>query len=987
VRETTGDTDKTDPTGKRYNRFEITFNNTYAATSTTPLTIDYKIHLGNIARDEDWVRQNTGDHDGYFKDKDQQPYFGNYCKWLIPDDGKMIELDQKGGDTGIKQNIPLRKDDGNYTSDGTVTWNVYVNCTGTVKGTATLVEYLPTGLLFDKAEITARAQESISKNTTLGEPSTKDWVDETGKTIGTIVSIPIEGLEAYKGISSGEVVDYYSDLIDFCQVTVTITTKVDSTWYMNLTSSQTLTNTAVLTDNTALPKDGVKATGTVRIASAELMTKSKATTAAPAYVEYALNVNPNALTFAGTEMLEVVDIMGTGMSLATDREDYFKVYDVTNVANVTDSDGKIIVSNVTIPENDITEQCTIEDITDQPVDGMKKEDVGKPTYKITVPNGKHVAIVYWAAFEGAEGESVTVTNKASFFYNGALQDSGGTQTEDQVSAIESSSDMYTGPYFNLRKTDQFGTALSGATFALYEVTVSDGTVTIGDAPIMTRTTESDGLVTFGQPKDNVLFEPELQKDKLYCLIETAAPAGCKKDNEIYYFEIMSKGGSALDVPTNITLHQYVVGGTYTFVNEFEAGSVTIPVKKTLNGELVSNNREFTFNLTQESGSTAYINSAYTKALEGTLTTKITGTGNTEFPTLYFNQPGIYEFKVTEADLPETEAYKGYYKDDTEYTVTVVVGNDYQIASVTDNKNQDLTATDAALAFDNEYSLTGTLTLEFVKEVENRAAKPSKGEFTFTVSMGGKVIGSAYATEEGGAITIDIPIDQDNIGTNTYYISENEGKDKTITYTDTVLSAEVTIEDMGDGTVKATEITYPDDNIFTNTYKASGSITMTGTKILKQGDKNVQIYDNEFDFLVTENGKHVATGTTEKDGKIVFDEIKYVAADIGEHTYTISEVAGKDVFVEYTDTTHTVVVSVTDAGSGKLSAAVTKVDGKTVADAEAAEAAILFTNTYTLEVPTGIRVEIIPYVLALALPVCFGAALLLRNRKRARARRR
>jgi pilin isopeptide linkage protein len=282
-----------------------------------------------------------------------------------------------------------------------------------------------------------------------------------------------------------------------------------------------------------------------------------------------------------------------------------------------------------------------------------------------------------------------------------------------------------------------------------------------------------------------------------------------------------------------------------------------------------------------------------------------------------------------------------------------------------------------------------------------------GEFDFTVSVDGEVIaekdenGNTVLDAEGkpvkkvfhndanGNIDITLDITQDDIGTKTYIIKEVVGTALYYTYSTDRVRAKVTIAEDGNGGVKATNIEYLGGTTFTNTYKAAGSLNLTGTKILQNpSGTNVQVYAKEFNFIVTENGKQVATGTTDKDGKIEFTQINYIAADIGStHTYKISEVEGKDVFVEYTKDTHTVEVSVTDAGSGKLNAVVTKVDGKEVADATAAQTAISFTNTYTLSVPTGIRVEIIPYVLALALPVCFGAALLLRNRKRARARRR
>jgi hypothetical protein len=130
--------------------------------------------------------------------------------------------------------------------------------------------------------------------------------------------------------------------------------------------------------------------------------------------------------------------METGMSLSTTHSNSFKVYDVTNVSDLLDSDGNVVVSKAQTG-TDITDQCSVVNITGQSIDGMANDEVGKPTYMITIPDGKHVAIVYWATFEGAEDESVTITNRASFFYNNKMQSGNNSQTSNQVVASEASS--------------------------------------------------------------------------------------------------------------------------------------------------------------------------------------------------------------------------------------------------------------------------------------------------------------------------------------------------------------------------------------------------------------------------------------------------------------------------------------------------------------------------------------------------------------------
>ena len=49
----------------------------------------------------------------------------------------------------------------------------------------------------------------------------------------------------------------------------------------------------------------------------------------------------------------------------------------------------------------------------------------------------------------------------------------------------------------------------------------------------------------------------------------------------------------------------------------------------------------------------------------------------------------------------------------------------------------------------------------------------------------------------------------------------------------------------------------------------------------------------------------------------FTTINYTLADVGTHTYTVSEVKGDDGTVTYDGTIYTVEATVTDAGNGTL----------------------------------------------------------------------
>jgi pilin isopeptide linkage protein len=999
VNDDTGWASKTDPDGLRYSQFEITFNNEYAASSDNKLIISYKQRLNTEPRDEDVSYSDGCSRLGY-----------NYCRWRLPEYGKLTETAEGANYSrgGYDWDTPLKKDNGTYDADkGTITWKLTVNTNTTIDGDAVIEEYLPAGLTFVSAEISEKPFYQLTKDTELGDVTQETYTDADGNEC-VKVNIPIKNLHAYMVTSSRfeSGVGPYTGWTRAGEVTVSVVTKVDEEWFMNLTSDENLTNKAVLTDNDDLPVGGVTATGTHKITYTKLVDKSMAGKENPAYVEYALNINPNGDNIiSGTnDNLEVVDIMGKGMKLATAHANSFKVYDVSKVSDLLDDDGNVIVSKAKTGE-DVTDQCTVKDITGQELDGMTDDDKGKPAYLITVPDGKHLVVVYWATYEAAEDEEVTVTNKASFFYNNALQSGGGDETSDKVVASAASSNLFVGAFFYLSKSDQWGNGVPGVTYNLYEVSVDSSGNESGRTLVMSQTTGDDGTVYFGHRSGD--SNTQLLKNKLYCLVEESAPVGYAVDATPYYFEFKTADHGVLDHPSGVTLHQFISGGTYSFTNQLTPASYQVPVKKTINGKNITGDTEFSFTLKQESGETVYTDESCSKAItKAGISTTITGSGETVFDNLYFTKVGTYTFSLTEDNLSSTAVSNGYTKDTNTFTVTIVVEEG-------DNKdlvinNAGFVSTDSSVpigdlssstpTFNNKSTMTGTITLKATKEVTNRALPVQEGEFAFTVSVGGEVIAEKnedgttklgedgkpvkklFYTKAGGDIEINLDVNQDDVGTKTYVISEVAGDDDTIKYTTDRVRIKVTIAEAGGGKVVATDYEPLTDTVFTNEYKASGSVTLEGTKLLKgaSNGKKASVYDGEFNFIVKEGDTQVATGTNKADGSITFTDITYDASDIGVHTYVISEKDEGKAFVNYTDQTVKVKVTVTDAGNGKLNTAVGYVEGTLDDNGHA-----LFTNTYTLVVPTGISLDIWPYVFVVALAGGAAAWLMLRRRKRRR----
>jgi hypothetical protein len=163
------------------------------------------------------------------------------------------------------------------------------------------VEYLPEGLSFVSAEISKYTEPNVTQKefqTTLGDITQGEYSDTNGKTC-VQVNIPIKGLVAYYVKSyiykdtNANSVGTYTQWSNAGEITIKIVTKVKDDWYMNLSEDATLTNKAVLTDNDGLQNGSITATGTATVPHTQLVDKSQAGTDYPAYVEYALNINPS----------------------------------------------------------------------------------------------------------------------------------------------------------------------------------------------------------------------------------------------------------------------------------------------------------------------------------------------------------------------------------------------------------------------------------------------------------------------------------------------------------------------------------------------------------------------------------------------------------------------------------------------------------------------------------------------------------------------
>ena len=293
----------------------------------------------------------------------------------------------------------------------------------------------------------------------------------------------------------------------------------------------------------------------------------------------------------------------------------------------------------------------------------------------------------------------------------------------------------------------------------------------------------------------------------------------------------------------------------------------------------------------------------------------------------YDKPGNHTYTLREKLPNEAGLSNGITYDKTNYTIkTSVIDNGDGTLKVTHTLEGPETA-----RFENKYntapnksSVTDQITA--TKTLTGRDLK--EGEFSFELVEGNDVVARGTNAADG-KITMD-KITYTEAGTHTYTLREVKvDADNGITYSTAAYTVVTTVTDDGNGklTVKH-ELQDVEKAIFENAYSVTpvnSSVTdqITATKSLTGRDMTA----GEFSFELVKDGKVVATGKNDADGKIVMDKITYDKA--GEHTYILREAKGAEGNgIAYDDKTYTVVTTITDNGKGKLVAKHELKDAKT-----------------------------------------------------------
>lgn len=487
------------------------------------------------------------------------------------------------------------------------------------------------------------------------------------------------------------------------------------------------------------------------------------------------------------------------------------------------------------------------------------------------------------------------------------------------------------------------TKLKGGEYT-FELKDADGKV------LDTAKNEADGTVKFTRDFELSDLDGAASKDFTYTIVEQpgAEPGMVYDSHPLTYTVTVTDGGNgALNAKAIVTS----ASGSDTFTNTYQPAATGLAlgaqksyVKKDDNTPIVPKCGEFTFdvyegNLTAEQLAGAKPVRTATNGADGSV----------NFDAFSYAKPGTHEYTIAER------------KGDLSY-VTYDAAVHHAVVTVADNAGtlQASVAYDGTNvtkpSFTNTYEApatdSGAIALTKSVDVHDGSYQLKAGDFAFElVGSDGSVI-QTQKNDAHGKVAFD-KLTFDHAGTFTYTVREVQPTGDApgvpgVTYTGKTYTLTYVVKDNNDGklavessTAKPSEGTEngvtPNTMTFANSYQPGAtSYQISGTKVLENTDSATMRTpaDGEFTFALID----VATGqeidrTTNVGNAFTFKAISYTAT--GSHAYQVKEVAGQDGTITYSDAVLDVTVSVTDDGSGQLTATA----NKTAAD-------LTFTNTYT-----------------------------------------
>lgn len=466
----------------------------------------------------------------------------------------------------------------------------------------------------------------------------------------------------------------------------------------------------------------------------------------------------------------------------------------------------------------------------------------------------------------------------------------------------------------------------------------------------TAKNDANGKVSFTREFQLSDLDGAASKDFTYTIVEqSGTEPGMVYDTHALTYKVTVKddGTGTLNAKAIVTS----TSGPETFTNNYQPAATGLAlgaqkryVKKDDNTPIVLKGGEFTFDVYEGN-----LTAEQLKGKQPIQTAENGEDGSVSFDAFSYAKPGTHEYTIVErkGDL----AYVTY--DDTvHHAVVKVVDNAGALRASVAYDGKDATKPTFTNAYKAQATVSGAIALTKSVDVHGGSYQMKAGDFAFElVGPDGKVL-QTQKNDADGKVAFD-ELTFDHAGTFIYTVREVQPTDDApgvpgVTYTGKTYTLTYVVKDNNDGklvvessTVMPSEGTEngvtPNTMTFTNSYQpGQTSYQISGTKVLENADPSTTRTpaDGEFTFALID----VATGQeidrTKNVGKaFTFKAISYTAT--GSHAYQVKEVAGQDGTITYSDAVLDVKVSVTDDGSGQLTATA----NKTAAD-------LTFTNTYT-----------------------------------------
>ena len=487
------------------------------------------------------------------------------------------------------------------------------------------------------------------------------------------------------------------------------------------------------------------------------------------------------------------------------------------------------------------------------------------------------------------------------------------------------------------------TKLKGGEYT-FELKDADGNV------LDTAKNDANGKVGFTRKFTLSDLGGAASKDFAYTIVEQpGTEPGMVYDAHplIYKVTVKDDGTGTLNAKAVVTS----TSGLETFTNTYQPAGTVLAlgaqksyVKKDDGTPIALKRGEFTFdvyegNLTAEQLAGAKPVRTATNGADGSV----------NFDAFSYAKPGTHEYTIVErkGDL----AYVTYDAA-VHHAVVTVADNAGTLQASVAYDGTNVTKPSFTNTYEAQATDSGAIALTKSVDVHDGSYQLKAGDFAFElVGSDGSVI-QTQKNDAHGKVAFD-KLTFDHAGTFTYTVREVQPTGDApgvpgVTYTGKTYTLTYVVKDNNDGKLavesstakpsKGTEngVT-PNTMTFANSYQPGAtSYQISGIKVLENTDSATMRTpaDGEFTFALID----AATGqeidrTTNAGIAFTFKAISYTAT--GSHTYQVKEVAGQDGTITYSDAVLDVTVSVTDDGSGQLTATA----NKTAAD-------LTFTNTYT-----------------------------------------